>query len=227
MHGLLAACAVAMVKRAETAERTIVTQAHELSVRGAARRHASTAQAALADAVAERVSARLPRVMAVPPRRFLTTDEASAYCGYSTASGIKNAEDRGLVRAAGRRRRCWGQDLGRSGTRSLHARAGEGRWASDGSAVGITGSIRLRRCRGSGSDGTGASSFAAECATRGPASGWTSFERCRALQRRRPPSRGWRARRRRSPPAGARSRRRSRSFTSTPPRSCGREDHER
>jgi hypothetical protein len=59
MLELLADCTRAMVRRAETAERTIVSQAHELASRGAAGTEARTARAELADAVAVRVVERL------------------------------------------------------------------------------------------------------------------------------------------------------------------------
>jgi hypothetical protein len=59
MIALLAQCAVATVHRATAAERTIVSQAHELASRGAAGTEARTARTELADAVAVRVVERL------------------------------------------------------------------------------------------------------------------------------------------------------------------------
>jgi hypothetical protein len=61
MLALLASCTKAMVKRAETAERTIVSLARELAVRRAAGTEDRTARTELADAVAERVVERLGR----------------------------------------------------------------------------------------------------------------------------------------------------------------------
>jgi len=54
-------------------------------------------------------------------RRLLTTSEAWRYCGFKSASGLKNAEARGLVRSAGRRggsgEKVWAvEELDRYGT---------------------------------------------------------------------------------------------------------------